>query len=93
MEAKIITITPLGKRKIDSCGWHTASLKAFDTYDDAENDNPKYERTIDSFNTIDVKFDFEPNGKCIRLFPYSLHHNMLEFDETYGPTIKGVYVD
>ena len=33
MEAKIITITPHGK-KVDSSGWHTATLKAFDSYDD-----------------------------------------------------------
>lgn len=91
MEAKIITITPSWK-KTDSNGWHTATLRAFDSYDDYENNKPKYERKIDSFDTRDMlKFDFEPNGKCIHIFPCRSKHNMLTFDESYGPTIEPTY--
>ena len=91
MEAKIITITPSGK-KTNSDGWHTATLKAFDSYNDVVNDNPKYERIIDSFSTSDtLKFDFEPNGKCIHIFTNNSHHNTLVFDESNWPTIEPTF--
>lgn len=91
MEAKIITITPHGK-KVDSSGWHTATLKAFDSYDDVVKDKPKYERVIDSFSTSDMlKFDFEPNGKCIHIFACRSHHNMLVFDESSWPMIEPTF--
>ena len=50
MDTKIVTITPSGK-KTDASGWHTALLKAFDSQEDMMNDNPKWERLIDSFDS------------------------------------------
>lgn len=94
MEAKTITIKPFGKRT-DSSGWHMGVLKAFDSETDLKNDNPKYEMRIDKFDTHgDLKIDFEPNGKEIRICASSVRHNALYFDEyVYGPTIKPIYSD
>ena len=94
MDTKIVTITPSGK-KTDASGWHTALLKAFDSHEDMMNDNPKWERLIDSFDTDGrLKVDFEPNGKCIRIFPNGVDCNALTFDEyVYGPTIRSTFSD
>lgn len=90
MEAKYITITPCGKGGKDKSGWHTATLKAFD-----KNSVLMHEAKIDSFDTDGrLKIDFEPNGKGIRIIPYSIKHNALSFDEyVYGPTIRAVHID
>lgn len=92
MIAKVITIKPAGS-KTDSDGWHRGLLKAFDSQEDMLNDKPKWERHIDSFDTDGrLKVDFEPNGKVIRIFPYGVDVNALEFDEyVYGPTIRSTF--